>query len=200
MTAVDPRLVSALREQLWRRPSNAHRVGWKVGRGDRERIGDEIAVGHLTSATVLRSGGVYADGARLHADAEIALELGDGQAISGYGASLEIVDLELAGDAQAVVESNIFHRAVAFGPIVGTLPTPIDAKLVVNGLVRAAAPVVEDFAATLLKVARILGAAGETLRAGDRVITGSVVQVPIAAGDDVVADFGALGRVQVAIA
>ena len=202
MNEVDARLVSALREQLRRRPTAARRVGWKVGRGDRERIGGEIAVGHLTSATLLRPGDVYADGATLHADAEVALELGDAQAISGYRAALEIVDLdlELDGDAQAVIESNIFHRAVAFGPARRTLPGPIEAKLLVDGVLRAAAPVAEDFAATVLKVARILGAAGETLRAGDRVITGSVVQVPITGGDEVVADFGALGRVQVAIA
>jgi 2-keto-4-pentenoate hydratase len=41
---------------------------------------------------------------------------------------------------------------------------------------------------------------GERFRRGDRVITGSVVQVPVDEGDDVVADFGVLGRAQVAIA
>ena len=38
------------------------------------------------------------------------------------------------------------------------------------------------------------------LRPGDRVITGSVVQVQVQQGDDVVADFGLLGRVQVSLA
>ena len=59
MTDGDPRLASALRRQLARRPDAARRVGWKVGRGDRERIGGEIVVGHLTSATLLEPGGSY---------------------------------------------------------------------------------------------------------------------------------------------
>lgn len=38
------------------------------------------------------------------------------------------------------------------------------------------------------------------LQAGDRMIMGSIVQLPIAAGDKVIADLGALGRVGLAIA
>ena len=44
-------------------------------------------------------------------------------------------------------------------------------------------------------VAVLLAAAGEQLRAGDLLISGSVVQVPVAAGDEVVADLGPLGSV-----
>jgi 2-keto-4-pentenoate hydratase len=40
----------------------------------------------------------------------------------------------------------------------------------------------------------------ERMRRGDRVITGSIAQIAVSEGDDVVADFGALGRVQIAIA
>ena len=198
--SVDPRLVAALREQLRRRPQQARRVGWKVGRGDRERLGGGIVVGHLTAETVLEPGHVYANGTSLHADAEIALEVGAGKVITGYGPALELVDLADDGDAEAIVTSNIFHRAVAFGPVQRTLPLQTYAKLVINGVVQATAPVAEDFAATVQKVAAVLGGVGERLRAGDRLITGSVVQVRVAAGDQVVADFGELGRVRVAIA
>ena len=198
--SVDPRLVSALREQLRRRPRHASRVGWKVGRGDRERIDGELVVGHLTSETALEPGDVYTDGTSLHADAEIALELGDEHVITGYGAALELVDLGSDGDAEAIVASNIFHRAVAFGPVRRTLPSRTDATLVVNGVVQATAPVAEDFAATLKRVATVLDGVGERLRPGDRLITGSVIQVPVSAGDEVVADFGQLGHVRVAIA
>jgi hypothetical protein len=134
VTDVDPVLVAALREQLGRRSADGHRVGWKVGRGDRERIGDGIAVGHLTSATLLESGSTYRDGSGLHADAEITLRIS------------------------------------------------------------------EDFSETVRSVARVVGAVGEVLRRGDRIITGSVVQVAVSSGDDVVADFGSLGRVAVSIA
>jgi 2-keto-4-pentenoate hydratase len=40
---------------------------------------------------------------------------------------------------------------------------------------------------------------GEQLQPGDRIITGSVVQVPIKVGDQVVAEMGALGKVQLSI-
>jgi 2-keto-4-pentenoate hydratase/2-oxohepta-3-ene-1,7-dioic acid hydratase in catechol pathway len=38
------------------------------------------------------------------------------------------------------------------------------------------------------------------LQAGDRLITGSVVQVQVKPGDHVIADVGGIGRVAVAIA
>jgi hypothetical protein len=81
--------------------------------------------------------------AALHADAEVALEVGpDG--IAGYGAALELVDLGSPPD------------------------NPHDL--------------------------------GERLEPGDRLITGSVVQVPLGDGDRVIADLGSLGRVELAIA
>ena len=75
-----------------------------------------------------------------------------------------------------------------------------EARLVVNGEVRAAAPADTALAERLVAAARVLAAADESLAAGDRVITGSVVQVPVGAGDDVAADLGPLGRVRLAIA
>jgi 2-keto-4-pentenoate hydratase len=40
---------------------------------------------------------------------------------------------------------------------------------------------------------------GERLAEGDRVITGSIVQVPIQRGDEVAADLGALGSVRLTV-
>lgn len=79
---IDARLAAALAVQLeqWRATlrAGADRVGWKLGMGDRERIGDEVAIGYLTSATLLDPGGAYHAGCDgdLHADAEVAFELG----------------------------------------------------------------------------------------------------------------------------
>ena len=201
MTDVDPRLVSALRRQLAGRPSDTRRVGWKVGRGDRERIGGEIVLGHLTSATLLEPGATYRGGrdADLHADAEVALELGDEGAISGYGVALELVDLAEPGDAVDIVAANVFHRAVAFGPFGPTAPRDAEAALVVDGERRAAARVGEDFAATVATVTEILAAVDERPQPGDRIITGAIVQVPIAPGNVVAAALGGLGSVQVSV-
>jgi 2-keto-4-pentenoate hydratase len=199
MSDVDPRLVAALERQL--RQRTGKRVGWKLGIGDRERLGDEIAVGHLSSATLLQSGDSYTpeDGEALYADAEVAVEIGaDGQ-IAGYGAALELVDLRAPPNTpEDVVAQNVFHRVVAFGPFTSRLPTG-EARLVVDGELRDEGRSSADLVARLREAARILEAVGEALKAGDRVITGSVVQVPVAPGEAVEADLGELGSVRLQV-
>jgi 2-keto-4-pentenoate hydratase len=205
---VDPRLVAALHAQLGQQrallAAGAERLGWKLGIGDRERIGDEVAVGYLTSATRLKPGATYTvHGAELlHADAEVALELGPDGSIVGYGVALELVDLASPPDNPAeVVIANVFHRAVSLGPSRPALPKDgVEARLIVNGEVRGAARSSAQLGDRVRAAARALESVGERLRAGDRIITGSIVQVPVTAGDEVVADLGYLGRVQLLIA
>jgi 2-keto-4-pentenoate hydratase len=216
---VDPRLAAALTIQLeqWRATldSGALRVGWKLGIGDSERIGEGPAVGHLTSATQLEPGSMHwgRGGARLHADAEVGIELGadvapnadrnaSRAAIAGYGAALELVDLGAPpGSAEEIVAANVFHRAFALGSLDRPWPSDgVEGRLIVNGEARASAAAPPDYADLLLAVAALLDAVGERLRAGDRMLMGSVVQVPIAAGDEVIADLGTLGRVGLTIA
>jgi hypothetical protein len=200
MSDVDPGLAAALRKQLARR--SGERVGWKLGVGDRERIGGHIAVGHLTSRTLLESGAVYGGaGDSLHADAEIAVEIGPGETVAAYGAALEIVDLgRPPDDPEAVVVANVFHRAVAFGPSNSWPEGDVRGSLIVNGEERASALAPRDLEGKLAEARRILAAVGERMEPGDRVITGSVAQVPVEAGDHVVADFGPLGRTWLSIA
>jgi 2-keto-4-pentenoate hydratase len=212
---VDPRLVAALAVQLdaWRAGlrAGAVRVGWKLGVGDAERIGGELAVGHLTSATVLAPGATYSadDTGDLRADVEVAFEIGPDPAgpasaapiIGGVGVALELVDLSgPPAGPEAVVAANIFHRAVAFGPFrPPPLPAGVKGRLLVNGHEAGSAPVAADVADRLAAAARVLAAAGERLKPGDRVITGSVAQVPVRPGDRVAADLGPLGRVELSI-
>ena len=101
---------------------------------------------------------------------------------------------------QSAPATNIFHRAVAFGPAQPAMPeSGVDGRLIVSGEIRASARVSIDFAARLCAAARVLGSVGQRLRAGDCVITGSVVQVQVSPGDDVTADFGALSYARVGI-
>jgi 2-keto-4-pentenoate hydratase len=65
--------------------------------------------------------------------------------------------------------------------------------------VRDSAPATADYGELGRSVAVLLAGAGERLRAGDLLITGSVVQVPVAAGDEVVADLGPLGAVSLSL-
>jgi hypothetical protein len=198
---VDPRLVAAMRRQLAARPHNATRVGWKYGSGDGERIGDEIAVGNLTSATALEDGSTYrGGGGDLYADAELAVEIGRDGAIAGYAAALELVDLAGDDSPEDVVASNVWHRAVAFGPFADALPSGVEGALVVNGERRDSALAPTDVRDRVAAVSRMLEAVGERLEPGDRVITGLIVNTPVASGDDVVAELGGLGRVGLRIA
>jgi 2-keto-4-pentenoate hydratase len=213
MTRIDPRLASALAVQLESRRmalrGGAERVGWKLGIGSRERIGDDLVVGHLTSATRLPSGATYRAGgaATLCADAEVAVELGRDvdpdadaaaarEAVAGFGSALELVDLAAPpdDDAEEIVATNVFHRAFALGASRPELPPEgYEARLIVNGELRASAAAPSDFSDCVRAAARILGAVGERLQAGDWIITGSVVQVGLEPGDEVIAELGALG-------
>jgi hypothetical protein len=112
------------------------------------------------------------------------------------------LELQLGRRREALgAGANVFHRAVAFSaPWRITPASAVEGRLIVNGEVRAAAPAGIDFADRVCAAARLLGAMGEQLQAGDRVITGSVVQVGIERGDEVIAELGVLGRVAVTIA
>ncbi len=102
----------------------------------------------------------------------------------------------MAGGPAGIVATNVFHRAVAFSRVTSAqLPARVTGRLVVGGAVRDSAPARADYGELVRSVAVLLADAGERLRAGDLLITGSVVQVPVAAGDEVVADLGPLGSV-----
>jgi hypothetical protein len=120
----------------------------------------------------------------LSVDAEVAVEMGRDlppgsnertarAAVAGFGAALEVVDLGDAGrGAETVVANNVFHRAVAFGGFRPEVPTSqVEARLRINGTVRAAGPVPADLVDRVRAAARVLAAVDERLCAGDRLIT-----------------------------
>ncbi len=213
-----PRVVAALEDQLQRRRAvlerGARHVGWKIG-GDIPEV-DEItggmpAIGYLTTASLLPGGGVYRGGAGLglHADTEVVIQLGRDvvvaadatAAIAGLAVGLELVDLgRPPGDLEGIIAGNVFHRAFALGQ-----PTPVtrlldaEARSVVNGQVRETGRAQGDYPETVRTVARLLGAVGERLRAGDLILSGSVTQVGLAAGDEVRAEIDGLGSVALTV-
>jgi 2-keto-4-pentenoate hydratase len=111
--------------------------------------------------------------------------------------ALELVDLGPVADGpEGIVATNVFHRAVAFAPLTcERMPPRVTGRLIVGGAVRDSAPASADYGELVRSVAVLLGRLGERLRAGDLLITGTVVQVAVAAGDEVVADLGPVGSV-----
>ena len=184
--------------------TGAQRIGWKIGRGlveGEEHL--EPVLGNLTSLTQLEPGGVFRAAAakQLRVDAELAVEIGDDHQPVAFGAALELVDVARPpDDFESIVAANVWHRAFALGPLrPEPPPRTVSAAVLVNGEVADSAEQPVDAAEAARIAAELLAGVGERLEPGDRIIAGSLVQVPVAAGDEIAVDLGELGQVRVTI-
>jgi 2-keto-4-pentenoate hydratase len=224
MTRLDDRIVAGMREQLAardaRRRGGERQLGWKVGFGApaaAEALGiDRPLVGFLMDSGVLADGAEVPVGSwtKPMLEPEVAVHLardvGPGAtrddvraAIGGLSAAIELADLHPPPqDVRAILAGNIYHRHVVLGPVDETRSTGegIGARVRVDGWEVAATEDPSALTGELLEVVRLtaelLAACGERLRAGEVVITGSMVQaVPVAAGQEVRVEnaLGALG-------
>ena len=206
----DANVVAALGPQLatWRAAldGGAERLGWKIGLNVPEvqqKLGiTEPVIGHMTSRTRLASGATYtADaGAQLRAEAEIALLMGDDGAVAGLAAAIELVDLAGApGDLEGILAGNIFHRGVVLGEAAQVAPEAIaGVRMTIDGET-STAPVPDDFSDVVALVARLLGSQGERLEAGDWIIAGALINLPVVPGNRVAVEVDGLDPVDVAI-
>jgi 2-keto-4-pentenoate hydratase len=185
----------------------AEPVGWKIGfnvPATQERLGiDAPLAGFLTTDSLLEDGGTWSveDDGEVIVESEVALEVGaNGRSIAALFPALELADEpDLDLEIEQILAGNIFHRAVAFGPRVETRE-PGAARILVNGEEQhtvPAADTVERLEAMVEAVAARLGAAGEELRPGDRIITG-IIAPPHEArpGDTVRLELEELGGVE----
>ena len=197
-------LLTRRREQL---AQGAEPVGWKIGfnvRETQERLGiDAPLAGFLTTDSLLEDGGTWSieDDGELIVESEVAVEVGsDARSIAALFPALELADTpDLDLEVEQILAGNIFHRAVAFGPRVETRE-PGAARILVNGEEQHMVPAERTgtrLQAMLEAVAARLEAAGEELRAGDRIITG-IIAPPheVAPGDIVRLELEALGGVE----
>ncbi|HEY1273400.1 MAG TPA: fumarylacetoacetate hydrolase family protein [Thermoleophilaceae bacterium] len=208
----DPRIDVGMRAQLEARArilsAGARPLGWKVGFNlpqIQERLGiDAPLAGFLTSAALIEDGATYAlGGAPTVVEPEVAVEIGDdGQSIAALLPALEVADPpDLSLDVATILAGNIFHRAVAFGPRVETA-APGAARVLLNGQERDSVPA--DAAGANLEamveaITRRLVDAGETLRPGDRIITGVLAPPPeVEAGDRMRLELDSVGSVELA--
>ncbi len=224
---MDERVARGMAAQLARRrerlEADEQPLGWKVGLNPpaaQEKAGISGPVtGFLTDATVLPSGGRYAigDGANVRVEPEVAVRLGadlppdagagEGTAaIASLAPALEVVDLDRdLAEIEAVLAGNVFHRAVVFGDehegersVAGVEMRVLRGRGPEPEAEGDAGEAADDLDALLLHIARFLDAHGAALRAGDRVICGSLVP-PLSArpGEPIALELGPLGRVEV---
>jgi 2-keto-4-pentenoate hydratase len=211
------RLVARWRADLAR---GVQRVGWKVGINEpaiQRHLGlDAEVVGVLTSASELPAGVSHslAGSTRVGVEAELAIVLGRDvraaagadaarAAVAALGPAIELIDLNAPfDDVERLVADNVYHRGVLFGPVQAEAGLDdLVVRLEHRGAEVARVRPVDalgDVGRLLVRVASILEAAGETLAAGDRVISGSLTRaVFVDAGDEVRVDYGPLGTLGV---
>lgn len=216
----DARVEAGMRAQLQARAQllaeGDQGIGWKVGfnaPAAQERLGiDRALTGFLVRSRVLATGSTHAlDGASVVAEPEIAVELArdvaagtePGEALAAVRALLPAIELtelpDLSLPLEDILAGDIFHRAVCFGGAVET-HAPGAGRLLVDGEEWAsfdAAATSGHLGAMVALCADRLAAAGETLRAGDRVITGVLAKPPVvSAGAGLRLELEALGTVE----
>jgi 2-keto-4-pentenoate hydratase len=127
-------------------------------------------------------------------------------AIAGLGPAVELADLDPAvQDVEGILSGDIFHRHVLLGPAdasrAGGSITGVETYVLRDGEEIARAPDAAapgDLVAILQALAGLLEDNGEAVRAGDVVISGSLVPpIEVAPGQVLRAHIGTLGDVDV---
>lgn len=191
--------------------SGVEHVGWKVGFGAPSALElMEISaplLGYLTDRTVVDPGArvPVGDWGRGIVEFEVAVymaeDLGagadDGEAraaVGSLGPAIELANIDLpigSGSVADILAGDIFHEAVIFGDRdpgrSGIDISGMTGKILVDGLERAAVTHLEEITGAypwiVSTVASTLASQGERLRAGDVIITGSIVPpVPVTEG------------------
>jgi 2-oxo-3-hexenedioate decarboxylase len=210
----DPRIVAGMAAQGKLRDSRLaageRRVGWKAGLGTAQAMETaSIAApltGFLTNAS-LASGMTTTDGLSIDGWRSADRQTVE-QAISGVAPAIEIVDLGDPGDIEQVLAENIFHRAFLFGPFsdvsgadlaAARLSVVRDGHEPQTGIDPATA--LGDLVEVVRAVADQVPLAGDELRAGDVVMTGSAVPaIAIAGGERFEVTLRGAGSVALVIA
>lgn len=224
----DPRIARGMAAQfaLWRGriAAGEQALGWKVGFGapvvmDRLGISAPL-VGFLTGAARIEPDATISlkNWKKPAAEAEIAVYMGADlkagagrreaiQAIAGIGPAIELADVEFApDDVEAILSHNIYQRHVLLGACdhsrAGCLLDGLTATIARNG--KQYATTTDPQAATgelvgiVRHVAEVLAACGESLRAGQVIITGSITPpLWVEPGEELVFDLAPVSCVAV---
>jgi len=226
VNALDERIAAGMRDQLAVRDERlrggARQIGWKVGFGspaaaaaleiDRPLVGFLIDGGLVLDGATVPVAGWAVPMLEPEIAARMARDVVPGarwadvrDAIGGLSAAIELADVDPPPrDVRAILAGNIFHRNVMLGPVDRERRTAqgIAARVVIDGEQAAQTDDPAKLAGELVEVVRLtaelLEICGERLRAGEVVITGSVVPpLPVAPGQRVQVDLAPLGTLTV---
>ncbi|MDF1604232.1 fumarylacetoacetate hydrolase family protein [Nocardioides sp. YIM 152315] len=224
MTGLDPRIARGTSRMLAFRDEaiavGAEPLGWKAGFGAQASLAslaiDRPLVGFLTRDRLLSSGATVSVAAwtrpvlEAEVAAHLASDIGAGAtpvealaAVGGWSVAIELADVGYPPeDVELILAGNIFHRLVLLGPVVPARPSSLSVSVLRDGERVAETSDPETLTGglghVLSSMADTLAACGAALRAGDVVITGSVIPpVPLEDGATWIADAPGLGQVDV---
>jgi len=166
--------------------AGAEHLGWKVGFGSPAAMAgfgiDRPLVGYLTTGRRLAPGSEVsvAGWTRGVIEAEVAACVGPGLAVEGWALAIELADVDFPpADIEEIGAGNVYHRHVLFGDRVAALPDERGVRVRRDGdeLAVTSDPdeLVGELGWVISTTASTLAAAGNELRAGDVVITGSMI-------------------------
>jgi len=231
LTIDDPRILRGMALQLGRRRDRLNAgeqpLGWKVGFGApaaMKKFGITAPlVGFLTNHALVDSGAVIslADWKQPVAEPEIAVHMGRNlsagadrdtvkAAIAGIGPAIELADVDHPPeDVEQVLAGNIYQRRVILGPCdisrAGGVVDGLHGRVMRNGSAFADTSEPQALTGELIgivsHVADTLAAFGHTLRAGQIIITGSIVPpLRVEAGEEIVFKLDPVGSVAIRFA
>jgi 2-keto-4-pentenoate hydratase len=209
--AADPRVRRGMEAQLAMRrdrlAAGDEPLGWKVGFGTPQafdKLGTRAPlVGFLMRSALVPSGSSYSlDGFSGPAlEPEVAVRVGERGAAAALGPAFEIADVEPTDDVERILAGDIFQRGVMLGPMAERPTLDAAARVVVNGEATTVADpeaLPGRIPVLLAHVAELLPAFGEELRAGDIVITGSMMPpLGVGPGDRVEYELEGVGSVSI---
>jgi 2-keto-4-pentenoate hydratase len=230
-TIDDPRILRGMAVQLgrWRERLDAGErpLGWKVGFGAPAAM-QKLAIkapliGFLTDQALVATGATVslAGWSKPVAEPEIAVYMGRNlpagadrdtvkAAIAGLGPAIELADVDRPPDnVEHILAGNIYQRGIIVGPCdvsrAGGVVDGLHGHIARNGSVFAQTSDPQALTGDLIDIVRhvadTLAAFEQTLRAGQIIITGSIVPpLRVEAGEEIVFRLDPVGSVSVRFA
>lgn len=207
--------------------AGAKPLGWKVGFGAPaalEKLGIQAPlIGFLTDQALVASGSTIslADWQKPVAEPEIAVHIGKDlragvdhatvkAAIAGLGPAIELVDVDRPpDDVAAILAGNIYQRGIILGARnasrAGGVLDGLLGRIARNGIEIASTADPQALTGELLgivgHVADVLAEWGDKLRAGQIIITGSIVPpLWVEAGEEIMFNLDPIGSVSIRFA